>query len=117
MLDKLNHSKFILLISLMGFFTAPRKQLFHTDTEILCPDGSRILVRYSTEQEVRAGIQRAYNEKKKYGTGEDYTAVKMSNQRSFKIEKIAPEEMIKCSLRQSLIGSAKRNYIYNSIPK
>ena len=115
MLDKLNHSKFILLILLLGLLTACQKQIFNT--EILCPDGSRILVRYSTEEEVRAGIQKAYNEKKKYGTGEDYTAIKMPNQRSFKVEKIAPEEMIKCSLRQSLIGNAKRNYIYNSIPK
>lgn len=109
MLDKLNHSKFILLILLLGLLTACQKQIFNT--EILCPDGSRILVRYSTEEEVRAGIQKAYNEKKKYGTGEDYTAIKMPNQRSFKVEKIAPEEMIKCSLRQSLIGTAERKYI------
>jgi len=109
MSDKLNHSKFILLILLLGFFTACQKPIFNT--EILCPDGSRILARYSTEEEVRAGIQKAYNEKKKYGTGEDYTVIRMPHQRSFKVEKIAPEEMIKCSLRQSLIGTAERNYI------
>jgi len=112
MLDKLNHSKFILLILLLGFSTACQKQIFNT--EILCPDGSRILVRYSTAEDVRAGIKKAYNEKKKYGTGEDYTAIKMSNQRSFKVEKIAPEEIIKCSLRQSLIGIAEKSYIHYS---
>jgi hypothetical protein len=112
MSDKLNHSKFILLILLLGLFTACQKQIFNT--EILCPDGSRILVRYSNAEEVRFGIQKAYNEKKKYGTGEDYTAVKMPHQRSFKVEKIAPEEMIKCSLRQSLIGTVERDYIHYS---
>jgi hypothetical protein len=109
MSGKLNHSKFILLILLLGFFAACQKPIFNT--EILCPNGSRILARYSTEEEVRAGIQKAYNEKKKYGTSEDYTVIKMPNQRSFKVEKIAPEEMIKCSLRQSLIGNAEKNYI------
>ena len=109
MSDKLNHSKFILLILLLSCFTACQKPIFNT--EILCPDGSRILVRYSTEEEVRAGIQKAYNEKKKYRTSEDYTAIRMPNQRSFKVEKIEPEKMIKCSLRQSLIGTVEKNYI------
>jgi hypothetical protein len=109
MSDNLNHSKFILLILLLGLFTACQKQIFNT--EILCPDGSKILVRYSTAEEVRAGIKKAYNEKKKYGTGEDYTAIKMSHQRSFKVEKIAPEEMMKCSLRQSLVGNVEKKYI------
>ncbi|MES2961929.1 MAG: hypothetical protein V4694_06040, partial [Pseudomonadota bacterium] len=107
MSDKLNHSKFILLILLASFLPACQKPIFNT--EILCPDGTRILVRYSTEEEVRAGIQKAYNEKKKYGTSESYTAIRMPHQRSFKVEKIAPEEMIKCSLRQSQIGTADRS--------
>ena len=109
MSDKLNRSKFILLILLLDFLTACQKPIFNT--EILCPDGSRILARYSNEEEVRAGIQKAYNEKKKYGTGENYTVIKLSHQRSFKVAEIAPEEMIKCSLRQNLIGTAEKNYI------
>ena len=109
MLDKLNRSKFILLTLLLGFLPACQKQIFNT--EILCPDGARILARYSTAEEVRAGIQQSYDDKKKYNTNENYTIIKMPNQRSFKVEKIPPEEMIKCSLRQSLIGVAERSYI------
>ncbi len=109
MLGKLNLSKILFL-----FFIATscgKKQII-TSTEIICPDGSRILVKFSELEEVRRAILNAHAEKKKYGTDDKHTIIKLPGNRSFRIEKIPPEEMIKCSVRESVIGQLDKKYLH-----
>ncbi len=102
MLDRLGRNKILFLVfSLFVISTcAKKKPIFHT--EIICPSGKVILMRYVTEQEMSVAIQRAVFEKRLFGTNENYTVARFPGNRSVKIEKIAPEEIERCQLRQIL---------------
>jgi hypothetical protein len=63
-------------------------------------------MRYVNEQEMRVAIQRAVFEKRLYGTNENYTVARFPHNRSVKIEKISPEEIATCQLRQ-IVPDAK----------
>ena len=80
-------------------------------TEIICPDGVRVLVPYATMSEVRQAIQEAYQEKRNQRTNLSYTAIKVQGNRSFVIEKNSPEKAMGCSLRQDILERIQRNYI------
>jgi hypothetical protein len=101
----------IVFVSFFTFLGACRhKEIFNT--KISCPDGVRILVKYAKADEVRQAIEKADSDKKKYGTSEQYTVIKLPGQRSFKIEKIPPERMINCLLSQIPIDKNDKDYIY-----
>lgn len=107
MLAKLNRNKF-LLIFLLIFCCA--KKVYYS-TEIICPTGTRILVRYARADEVRAAIIKADEEKRIYRTSENYTVIKLPGNRSFRIEKMSPEESIKCSTEENVMGQVDKYYI------
>ncbi len=62
-------------------------------------------------EELRDAIKQADVDKKNFHTSENFTVVKLPKQRSFRIEKLSPEEAVKCSLRESEMGYADRSYI------
>jgi hypothetical protein len=81
------------------------------NVEIICPDNPIVTIRYTNLQEVQQAILRAEFEKRDEGTSIDYTAIKLPDKRSVRVEKIAPDQMIKCALRQEEIRRPSKNYI------
>jgi len=111
MLDKSGHNKFtkfffLITILLKSSGCSYNHKVF--DTEVSCAK-IKIVVRFAQAHEVRAGIERALDDKRKFGTSESYTVIRMPGNRSFKIEKLPPEEAIKCSLRDYEIDIKYRN--------
>ncbi len=68
-------------------------------TEITCPDRV-ILLKYSSKEEVKKAIRSAVVTKRGLDTGESYTPLKFSKNRSIQIDKMSPEDMMKCSLNE-----------------
>ena len=91
-----------LLISLLVLFSCSKRDLapgvYHT--ELICRDMGIILIRYSTLNEVRAAIKRAYQSKKSARTTEKYTVIAFSGNRSLRIDNLLPEDAVKCDLRE-----------------
>lgn len=114
MLGKSNLSKIIVALSLMALalatFSCVKKKIYY-NTEIFCPDGRKILVKFAREEEIRQAILFADEQKRLLGTREEYTAIRMPHNKSFRIEKISPEKMVKCSLRESPMGVVDKNYV------
>jgi len=114
MLAKLKLSKiclkiiFLVTVSFVVVACGEKEVMFNT--EILCPDGSRVLVKFASLDEVRLAIVKNYEDKKKNGTSDKDTVLRLSSKRSFRIEKIAPEKIIKCSLKESFVGEVERSY-------
>lgn len=82
------------------------------DTEMSCPDGVVILIKYAKMQDVRNAIINHVNEKKLNGTSENYTVIKLPDKRSLKIDKKAPEHSLDCVLRESNYAPVKAKYLY-----
>ncbi len=112
MLDKLSLNKFYLFLTLFLVFCAPQKKFYNV--EIICSGKPVITIRYTNIKEVQQAILKAEFEKRDEGTSIGYTAIKLPDKRSVQVEKIAPDEMIKCSLREEEIRRPSKNYI-NSI--
>ena len=93
------------------FFATISCQKKITNTEILCDDTIKILVKFARAQDIADGIKKAYDEKKAQGTAETYTPIRLKDGRSFRVEKISPENLMKCVLRESEIGVADPRYI------
>lgn len=109
MSDKSNRSKILLLIFL-AFTTSCQRQIYNS--EVICPfNGAKILVKYARADEMRTAMKRALSDKKKYNTSETYTVIRLPGNRSFKIEKIAPEEIVNCNVVETPIGVKDRDYI------
>ncbi len=111
MLDKLDLSK-ILLIFLTAFaiFSCSREIY---NTEIFCADDSSILVKFVTSAKIREAVKKAYERKIENGYSDKSTALILDDGRSFLIENISPEEMLKCSFRQSRYGAVDRKYVHH----
>lgn len=60
---------------------------------------------------MRAAIIKADADKKFFHTSENYTVIRLPGNRSFRLDKISPEEMIYCSLNESVIKNVDQNYI------
>lgn len=72
------------------------------------------MVRYTTLKEVQASIFKNNEDKKKFGTNENYTVIYAYGSRSLKIAGISPEDMYKCVLREIPVLNPDMNVIkYN----
>lgn len=111
MLDKLSRNKFFSLLLLISLATSCWKKEIFFNTEILCPDGQKILVKFARLREMQNAIKAAYLEKKKLNTNYKFTIIRLPGNRSFKIEKIPPEDLAKCFLRESKMGVVDKDYI------
>lgn len=69
-------------------------------TELICPEREIILIRYSRLEDVRNSIARSYAKKKSLDGSEEYTVISLPGNRSLKIDKLPPEDAIKCNLRE-----------------
>jgi hypothetical protein len=107
MLDKLKLSKSLVILALVLLSSCTHGALYNT--ELYCP-GNKILIRFARADEVRKGIERAMADKKKYGTSENYTVIRMPGNRSFKIEKIPPEDSMRCSMQEFQIEGTYKQY-------
>lgn len=81
------------------------------NTEILCNNTIKILVKFARASDIAEAIQKANYDKKMQGTSETYTAIKLRDGRSFRVEKIPPEDLIKCVLRESKMRVADPGYV------
>lgn len=109
MLDKLSRNKLLLFLLIFLSCCAEQKKFYNV--EIICSGNPVVTIRYTDLEEVRQAILRAEFEKREEGTSIGYTAIKLPDKRSVRVEKIAPDEMIKCALREDEIRRPSRNYI------
>jgi hypothetical protein len=98
MSDKLNLNKIFLIFVILISFQACKYRV-RVNTEVICPN-QKIMIRFAKSEEVRQAMERALADKKKYGTSENYTVIRLWRNRSFKIEKVAPEDIVKCTLQE-----------------
>ena len=83
------------------------------NTEIICPNNFTVLIKFALVEDVKNAIVAFYEEKKKNNGKETYTVIKLPDRRSFKIEKVAPEQMIECSLIERRYGEVEPEYIHH----
>ena len=108
---KLLRNKFFLLFVIFVVASSCHKKPATINTEILCNNTIKILVKFARAHDVADAVRKAYDNKKMKGTSETYTAIKLKDGRSFRVEKIQPEDLIKCVLRESEMGVADRGYV------
>lgn len=112
MLARLNHSKKLLLLILFFGNSCGKPQVFY-HTELNCPTRGIILIRYASEQDVRASIVDFYNRKKANHSAENYTVITLPGKRSFKIEKASVEEIMECGMRQVPAPKPHKKFLKN----
>jgi hypothetical protein len=109
MLDKLNRNKIFFTFLLFCLISCKKVIIYETD--VFCPNnGLKITVRYTRAKEINEAFINADKEKKFYKTSEQYTVVKLKNNRSFKIDKLSPEDALKCSLNERIFQGVDKNY-------
>jgi len=79
-----------------GCFSSKKSNIH---SEIICPNGRKILVKHENAAETYAGIRKFYDIKMRGHTEESYTVIKYKDGYSVQIKKFPPEEMIKCQVR------------------
>ncbi len=89
----------LLALITLNLISCKMEKVIKVHTEILCPDGLRIFVRYARMSDVDAAIKKAAKDKKELRTSEKYTAVRFDLNRSFKLD-LPPEQAVNCSLRE-----------------
>ncbi len=83
------------------------------NTEIICPNGGAILVKFARAKDLRAAIRVAHLNKKRLKTSENYTPIRLSDGRSFVLKGISPEVASTCDLRESKYGQVESTYIHH----
>ena len=77
-----------------------RVNRYNSDVEVFCPaQGRRILIETTNRQEVIKSIQKFIHQKQTQGTAENYTVLRFEDKSSLFIEKIPPEQLINCRIR------------------
>jgi hypothetical protein len=119
MLDKLKLNKngslkfflnFALVLAPLIFNSCYHRRPQLYNTEVICPSGFRVLVKFANLADMKAAIEFALEDKKKYGTSENYTVIRLPKNRSFKLDKLPPEQAIKCALRSFPVKATARDY-------
>lgn len=83
------------------------------NTELICPNGSAILVKFVRAKELRDAINAAYINKKQQKTLEGYTPIRLKDGRSFVLKNLPPEMASSCSLSESKVGKVESSYIHH----
>ncbi|MBM5782717.1 MAG: hypothetical protein FJ368_04765 [Pelagibacterales bacterium] len=81
------------------------------NTEIFCPDGSRLLIKNVRAKDLEHAAQEAYKIKKEFGTSETNTVFRLTDGRTLSIARIPPEKMVACAFQESYYGFAEKSYI------
>ena len=101
MLVRSSLNKFLLFTLLFSCSVVDEAEdfgIYHT--ELICPDRDRVMIRYAKAKEVEEAIKVSLEKKKKLGSNESYTVISFRGNRSMKIDKLSPEEAVKCNLRE-----------------
>lgn len=106
----INCSK-VFLICLMFVFVGCEKKKVMINTEIFCPDGSRLLIKNVRAKDLEDAAKEAYRVKKELGTSETNTVFRLRDGRTFAIARIPPEAMARCLFQESYYGFAEKTYI------
>ncbi len=116
-MDKLSLSNFMkswlgLLVSifLILLLSCENKKVM-VNTEVFCPDGSRLLIKNVRAKDLEYAAQEAYKIKKKFGTSETNTVFRLIDGRTLSIARIPPEKMVACAFKESYYGFAEKSYI------
>lgn len=114
MSDKLKLlSKIFFSLVLVLQFIACSDRLPDFNTEIVCQNGSAILVKFVRAKDLRDAINTAYINKKQQKTSEGYTPIRLKDGRSFVLKNLPPEMASSCSLRESKVGHVESSYIHH----
>ena len=111
MSDKLKLSKLALIFSLLIITFSWEVKVMVYNSEIICPNGLRVLVKFARREDVVMAIQKAAFIKKKDSSNEGYTVIRLHDKRSLKIERMPPEESLKCLVRESQLGMFTKSYV------
>ncbi len=96
--DKCVRNSFVLFfLVLAGCFSSKDRNIH---SEIICPDGRKILIKHQRAEETYEGIKRFYDTKMRKGTKENYTVIKYKDGYSVQIKRTPPEELIQCKVRE-----------------
>lgn len=71
------------------------------------------MVKYVRMIDVSDAIKKFLEVKKRGGTSENYTILRLKDKRSLRIEKIPPEKMMECYLRETEVGIAEGWYTHS----
>ncbi len=115
MLDKLKLAAILATLFLAEIFSCSlsSQKEYKVNTEIICPNGSALLVKFINAKDLGDAIQIAYRNKKRLKTSENYTTVKVRDGRSFVLKNFPPEVAANCALRESLVGQAEPGYVHH----
>jgi len=101
MLAKSKLSKFLLVFLLVLCSSCrihrsydKRTQAF--DTQVICPNGLKVLVVFANAKDIKKAMQKAVFDKKRAGSNENYTVIRLPGDRSFKFEKLSPNDALQC---------------------
>lgn len=109
--EKLFKKTKIFILFLLMFATASCIKVDIYNSYISCPNGLSVVVRYARKDEVIKAIQVAALTKRKDGSSENYTVIRLNDKRSFKIEKVQPEDSLKCVVREEFYGKFSKSYV------
>ncbi len=112
MLDKLEQLSKKLLIIFLAATSSCGPKYPDTNTEIVCPSGSAMLIKFIRAKDLRAAINESYKRKKLEKTSENFTVVRLPDKRSFSL-KMSPEYAASCELRETKIGEVENDYIHH----
>ncbi len=79
-------------------------------SEIICPNGQKILIQHRRADETSEAIRRFYEIKRLQQTKENYTIIKYRDGSTTQIKQIPPEEMITCTIREIYWLNIDYNY-------
>ena len=86
----------------------------NVNSELICPNNLRILVKFVRAKDLKLAIQESYVEKKRLKTSENYTVLKLKDGRSLAIRQIPVEVAVTCIVQESFMGFADQSYVYTS---
>ncbi len=104
MLDKLGLNKLLIIVLLslsLGACRMSTKKVKMYDTQIFCPNGFSVFIRTHDLDGVILAVQRHDFDKRDQGTSEKYTVIRLRDKSSLKIDKISPEEMVDCYVKEA----------------
>ncbi|NBV05639.1 MAG: hypothetical protein EBS06_00180 [Proteobacteria bacterium] len=108
-------NKIIIAIFLLSLFAScsAEKEKYLYNTELVCPNGSAILVKFVRAKDLKAAIRTSYINKRKLKTSENYTPIRLGDERSFMLRNISPESAITCDLYETRVGEVESSYIHH----
>lgn len=103
--------RFLVLLFFLNINSCSVKKVDPINTEIFCPDGSRLLIKNVRAKDLEDAALSTYNLKKARGTADTNTAFRLRDGRHFVVERIPPEKMVACVFQESYRGFAEKSYV------